>query len=152
VREFFAKVQNPGIYIVIGSLLVIALTAGRREKGFGKISKGFGALYGLINIMSDILSYARLFGLMLSGMIIAQTFNYKLGLPIIQGGGAGIILGSIIIIIGHVFNIAMGVLGAYIHDSRLQYIEFFGRFYSGEGTPFVPLGANSKYICINNAK
>ncbi|MDY6367170.1 MAG: V-type ATPase 116kDa subunit family protein, partial [Clostridia bacterium] len=118
------------------------------EKGFGKFSKGFGAVYGLINIMSDILSYARLFGLMLSGMIIAQTFNYKLGLPMIQGGGIGIPLGVIIIIIGHVFNLAMNVLGAYIHDSRLQYIEFFGKFYTGEGEKFTPFGSQFDYIYL----
>ena len=95
--------------------------------------------------MSDILSYARLFGLMLSGMIIAQTFN-DMGLSILNGGGVGYVLGPLIFIIGHGFNLAMGVLGAYIHDSRLQYIEFFGKFYEGGGVDFKPLSIETKHI------
>ena len=148
LRSFFDKLALPGLIIVGATVLIAALTAGRNEKGFGKFSKGFGAVYGLINIVSDVLSYARLFGLMLSGMIIAQTFNYKLGLPLIEGGGIGIPLGVIVIIIGHVFNLAMNVLGAYIHDSRLQYIEFFGKFYTGEGEKFTPFGSQFDYIYL----
>lgn len=148
IRNFFASVQTPALYTLIGSVVVAAVAAGREEKGFGKFSKGFGTVYGLINIMSDVLSYARLFGLMLSGMIIAQTFNYKLGLPLIQGGGVGVVFGSVVIVIGHVFNIAMNVLGAYIHDSRLQYIEFFSKFYTGEGRKFTPIGSQMKYVYL----
>jgi len=147
--NFFKTVQMPGLYITIGAVALAALTAGRHEKGFGKFSKGFGALYGLINIMSDILSYARLFGLMLSGMIIAQQFNV-MGVGLINGGGAGIALGPLVILVGHVFNIAMGVLGAYIHDSRLQYIEFFSKFYTGEGRKFSPLGSKTDYIYLTD--
>ena len=148
LRSVFNVLATPGLIIVGLTVLIAALTAGRHEKGFGKFSKGFGAVYGLISIASDVLSYARLFGLMLSGMIIAQTFNYKLGLPLIEGGGLGIPLGVIIIIIGHAFNIAMNVLGAYIHDSRLQYIEFFGKFYTGEGDKFTPFGSKFDYIYL----
>lgn len=147
VREFFDTMQMPGLYIVLGSVLVAALTAGREERGFGKFSKGFGAVYGLINIMSDILSYARLFGLMLSGMIIASTFN-DIGMNIAASGGIGYALGAVVMLLGHTFNIAMGVLGAYIHDSRLQYIEFFSKFYTGEGRKFTPIGSQLKYVCV----
>lgn len=148
LRSVFNALSTPGLIIVVGVVVIEALTAGRHEKGFGKFGKGFGAVYGLINIMSDILSYARIFGLMLSGMIIAQTFNYKLGLPLIEGGGVGIVFGSIVIAIGHIFNLAMNVLGAYIHDSRLQYIEFFGKFYTGEGEKFTPFGSKFDYIYL----
>ena len=147
VHSFFESVKLPGIIMLIGAVAVAALTAGRKEKGFGKFSKGFGAVYGLINLMSDILSYARLFGLMLSGMIIASTFN-DLGLGIISNGAIGYVLGPIVIVVGHVFNIAMGVLGAYIHDSRLQYIEFFGKFYTGEGESFAPIGSKLDYVYL----
>ncbi len=145
--NFFNAMQMPGIIMVVGSVFVAAVTAGRKEKGFGKFTKGFGAVYGLINIMSDILSYARLFGLMLSGMIVAQTFN-DLGLGIISGGGVGYLFGALVMVLGHTFNIAMGVLGAYIHDSRLQYIEFFSKFYTGEGEKFTPLGSQFEYIYL----
>lgn len=148
LRTFFDKTASPGLILVVASVLLAALTAGRREKGFGKLSKAFGSVYGIINILSDVLSYARLFGLMLSGMIIAQTFNMKLGLPLIQGGGIGVVLGALVIVIGHVFNIAMNVLGAYIHDSRLQYIEFFSKFYTGEGERFVPFASKFEYIYL----
>ena len=123
------------------------VTAGRKEKFIGKFTKGFGQLYGLINIISDILSYARLFGLMLSGMIIAQTFN-DIGMSLINGGGVGYVFGALVIIVGHLFNLSMNVLGAYIHDSRLQYIEFFGKFYTGEGDKFTPLGSRLNYVYL----
>lgn len=148
LKDFFSRYEKAGVAVVVATVVIAALTAGRKEKGFGKFSKGFGAVYGLINIVSDILSYARLFGLMLSGMIIAQTFNFKLGLPMIQSGGIGIVLGGFIIFIGHAFNLAMNVLGAYIHDSRLQYIEFFSKFYTGEGDKFTPLGSNCDYVYL----
>ena len=147
VTAFFIPLTNIGLYLIIGSLAVIVLTAGRKEKFFGKFTKGFGALYGLISIFSDILSYARLFGLMLSSMIISVQFN-AMATGMLQGGGAGVILGVIVILIGHSFNFAMGILGAYIHDSRLQYIEYFGKFYTGEGEMFTPIGSKFDYINI----
>ena len=58
------------------------------------------------------------------------------------------VLGVVVIIIGHVFNLAMNVLGAYIHDARLQYIEFFSRFYTGDGELFAPLGSKRKYVYL----
>ncbi len=147
VRDFFYAMQTPGIIMAVGAVLIAAVTAGRNEKGFGKFSKGFGAVYGLINLMSDILSYARLFGLMLSGMIIASTFN-NMGIGLMNGGPIGYVFGPLVIAVGHIFNIAMGVLGAYIHDSRLQYIEFFTKFYTGEGEKFTPFGSEFEYIYL----
>ena len=147
VKNFFGQATMPGLIVMLSALLIAAATSGRKEKGFGKITKGFGTIYGLINIFSDILSYARLFGLMLSGMIIANTFN-DIGSGLFAGGFAGYIIGGVVILIGHAFNIAMGVLGAYIHDSRLQYIEFFGKFYTGEGNKFKPMGSDLKYVYV----
>ena len=126
-------------------LLIEIFAAGRNSKGFGKFTKGFGALYGVINFFSDILSYARLFGLMLSGAIIGNIVS-DMALGMFAGGGMGIVAGALVMLIGHAFNLAMGVLGAYIHDSRLQYIEFFSRFYEGEGELFTPLGSQFEYI------
>ena len=147
VKNFFDAATMPGLIVMLSALFLAAATAGRREKGFGKVSKGFGAIYGLINIFSDILSYARLFGLMLSGMIIAKTFN-DIGSGLFASGIVGYVLGGAVILIGHTFNLAMGVLGAYIHDSRLQYIEFFGKFYTGEGNKFKPMGSDLKYVYV----
>lgn len=134
--------------ITAGVTLVIAMiAAGRHEKFFGKLSKGFGTLYGIINYMSDILSYARLYGLMLSGAVIAQIVSqYAVGF--ITGGGVLAVLGVLLMLVGHVFNLAIGLLGAYIHDARLQYVEFYGRFYEGEGELFVPLGSKHEHIFV----
>ncbi len=147
VKNFFDTAAMPGLIVMLSALLLASVTAGRKEKGFGKVSKSFGAVYGLISIFSDILSYARLFGLMLSGMIIATTFN-RIGSDLFASGAIGYVFGGAVILIGHTFNIAMGVLGAYIHDSRLQYIEFFGKFYTGEGNKFKPIGSDLKYIYV----
>ena len=121
---------------VIGNIFI--------NKGFERVSKSFGSLYSILNLFSDLLSYTRLFGLMLSGVIIASIVNQ------LAGGfytvAWKIPFGILISLIGHAFNISMGALGAYIHDARLQYIEFFSRFYEGEGELFTPFGSNYSYI------
>lgn len=142
--------------IMAGAMLLVAmLTAGRKEKILGKFTKGFGAAYGVINYASDILSYARLYGLMLSGAVIAEIISgyaltgYNGGTGMIMSGNPGlIILGVVLLVAGHVLNLALSLLGAYIHDARLQYVEFYGRFYEGEGTLFAPLGSTHKHVFI----
>ncbi len=134
-------------YGAVGLFAVGILTSGITAKGLGKVTKTFGSLYGLINYMSDILSYARLYGLMLSGAQIASIFTNTLALGMLfPTGVVGIIFGVVIIIVGNVFNLAMSLLGAYIHDARLQYVEFFGRFYEGEGELFTPIGYSREYV------
>jgi V/A-type H+-transporting ATPase subunit I len=136
-----------GIVAAVG-LVAAILTAGRGEKILGKFTKGFGAAYGIINYVSDILSYARLYGLMLSGAVIAQIVSqYAVGF-ITSGNFILAILGIILMLVGHVFNLAMSLLSAYIHDARLQYVEFYGKFFEGEGELFTPLGSNHKYVYI----
>ena len=135
--------------ITAGATLLIAmLTAGRHAKGFGKVTKGFGAAYGVINYASDILSYARLYGLMLSGAVIAGIIADYSGQFIASGNIALIILAVVLLIVGNGFNLVMNLLGAYIHDARLQYVEFYGKFYEGEGELFRPLGGEHRYISV----
>lgn len=149
--EVIAGVTQIAVWIIVGSVVLGAVTAGRHVKGFGKFTKGFGAVYGLINYMSDLLSYARLYGLMLSGAQIASIMSNDLALPMLEspGGVIGIVACALIMVVGHVFNIAMGVLGAFIHDARLQYVEFFSRFYEGEGELFSPLGTKFEHIYLD---
>ena len=130
------------------SLLVAMVTAGRHEKFFGKITKGFGTAYGIINYASDILSYARLYGLMLSGAVIAQIVSTYGGQFVASGQIPMIVLGVVLFVVGHGFNLIMNLLGAYIHDARLQYVEFYGRFYEGEGRLFKSLGSSRKYTSL----
>ncbi len=140
-----------GAAMIIAAVAVGALTAGRHEKGFGKFSKGFGAVYGLINYLSDILSYARLYGLMLSGAQIASIISNSLALPMLEspGGVGGWIACGLIMLIGHAFNMAMGLLGAFVHDARLQYVEFFSRFYRGDGELFTPMCSKFAHIYLD---
>ncbi len=136
-------------------LLTAMLTAGRKEKILGKFTKGFGAAYGVINYASDILSYARLYGLMLSGAVIAEIVSgyaltgYGGSTGMIVSGNAGlVVLGVVLLLLGHLLNLALSLLGAYIHDARLQYVEFYGRFYEGEGELFSPLGSKHAHVFI----
>ena len=129
------------MYVLVGSVAIGVLTAGIGEKGFGIFTKTFSQAYGLINYVSDILSYARLYGLMLSGAQIASIFTNTLAIGMLfKQGAVGVIFGVILIVVGNVFNLAINLLGAYIHDARLQYVEFFGKFYEGEGELFTPFG------------
>lgn len=146
--EILTAVQLPGLIVMLVGLVVGVIFAGVGTRGFKKVTKSFSALYGIINLFSDILSYARLFGLMLSGAIIAQQFN-AIALSVMNGF-AGYIFGFLIMLVGHSFNIAMSSLSAYIHDVRLQYVEFFGKFYDGDGKMFKPFGANLNYVTIKN--
>jgi V/A-type H+-transporting ATPase subunit I len=83
------------------------------------------------------LSYARLFGMALATSVIAMVFNTIAGM--MTGSVPGWIFAVVIFLIGHVFNIGINSLGAFVHSARLQYIEFFSKFYEGGGTPFDPL-------------
>ena len=132
------------IAATIGAAFIL-LFSGRKSKGvFGKITGGLGGLYGITGYLSDILSYSRILALALSSGVIAYSMNI-IGMMVI-GPWYGYILGIIVFIIGHVFNLAMGLLSAYVHDSRLQYIEFFGKFYEGGGYAFKPLELQYNYI------
>ncbi len=140
--------QNLGLILMVFSILISFFGLLFFGSGLTRLSKSFGALYGIINIFSDILSYARLFGLMLSGAIISSIVN-DLSTPFFDNIST-IFIGVIILLIGHTFNLAMGVLSAYIHIARLQYIEFFSRFYTGEGELFSPFGWSFNYVNLKN--
>ena len=99
------------------------------------------------------MSYTRIFGLGLATAVIGMVFN-NIGLVIydMAGGVIGVIGLVLIAIIGHVFSMAINALGSYVHDSRLQFVEFFGKFYEGGGELFRPLGSEMKYYYINDNK
>ena len=135
------------LYIGVGALI---LTQGRSQKNIVlKFFSGVLSLYGIVGIFADILSYSRLMALGLGTGIIGFAFNTIAGLvsgvPVV-----GIIFAIIVILIGHTLNIAISTLGAYIHSSRLQFVEFFGKFMEGGGRPWKPLKKACKYIVITN--
>ncbi|MEA4849351.1 MAG: V-type ATP synthase subunit I [Clostridiaceae bacterium] len=134
-----------GKYMAIIGAAGTVIFAARSEKNiFKRFTSGVLALYGVSGFLGDVLSYSRLFALCLATGVIAQVFN---AMGLMMGGS---IFGKIIMVVflafAHVFNTALGVLGAYVHTSRLQYVEFFGKFYEGEGKPFNPLRIKTKYI------
>ena len=98
--------------------------------------------------MSDILSYARLLALGLATGVIAQVVN-TMG-TLFGGGTLGLIALTVIFLFGHTLNLAINALGAFIHSSRLQYVEFFGKFYIDGGEPFDPFRKKTKYIKLED--
>ncbi len=151
VNMFLLK--TPVFALTIVAIVLAALGAGlilffggREAKNpFGKVIGGFKGLYGLINLLSDVLSYCRLFGLCLASCAIGLAFN-TLGGILFDIPYVGYVVGVIILIPLHVFNLGIGVLSAYVHDARLQFLEFYGKFYEGGGRLFAPLGERTKYI------
>ena len=96
----------------------------------------------MTGFFSDILSYVRLMALMLSGAVLAQVFN-------MLGATTGNIVTFVLIsLIGNVLTLALNLLGCYVHDMRLQFLEFFGRFYKEGGKAYKPLSVQSKYVEI----
>ncbi|HCY49898.1 MAG TPA: hypothetical protein DHU79_06535 [Clostridiales bacterium] len=136
------------LYVCLGALAVAIIFAGLDSKGIlGKAMASFNAAYGLINYFSDIMSYIRVFGLMLSSALMGQVINQLAGM-VLGGGGVGYVFAVLLLIFAHMFNLVMGILGVYIHDGRLQYVEFFGKFYTGDGQLFVPFGCDTRYTLL----
>lgn len=124
----------------------ILITGGRHKKGLGKITGGLGSLYGITGYLSDVLSYSRLLALGLATGVIASVVNTMGSLA--GGGIMGLILFIIAFVVGHGYNIAINALGSFVHSCRLQYVEFFGKFYESGGESFEPFKENTKYIEI----
>lgn len=147
-----------GLLTTIGTVLAvigaagIIFTHGRAKKGlFKKLGGGLGSIYNITGYISDILSYSRLLGLGMATGAVASVINTMAGMLFNVSGFASIIFtpaAVLVLIIGHVANLAINALGAYVHSSRLQFIEFYGKFYEGGGVLFSPLGEDSKYIEI----
>lgn len=131
------------VVIILGALSLI-LTQGRHKEGgvLKKLMGGITSLYDITSWLSDVLSYARLMALMLAGSVIGMVFNTIAALP------GNIIVFFVVFLIGHTFNIGVNLIGTYVHDARLQYLEFFGKFYKEGGIPFKPLKYNTKYVDI----
>lgn len=137
------------IALAVTGLALIIIFGGRNNKSVvGKMFGGFKGVYGLVNLLSDVLSYCRLFGLGLASAAIGLAFN-TLGSIIFGIPGIGYVVGVILLIPLHAFNIAIGVLGAYVHNARLQFLEFYGKFYDGGGRLFEPMGVRTRYTRFN---
>ena len=132
--------------LMIAGMIVIVLTGGREEKTRGaQLGQGAYALYGITGYVGDLVSYTRLMALGLAGGSIAGALNLLIGsLP----GVAAILFGPLLFLFAHVFNLGLSLLGAYVHTARLQYVEYFGKFYEGGGKPFKAFKVSEKYVNI----
>ncbi len=140
------NVSGYPVVLIVG-ILMLVYGAQRNARGFGKVTSLIGAVYnGVTGYFSDTLSYARLMALMLAGSVIAQVFNTL-------GSVTGNIITFVLIsLVGNMLNFALNILGCYVHDLRLQCLEFFNRFYQEGGRPFKPMEINTKYVDVLEQK
>ena len=125
----------------------ILLMSGRDKKNPAlRLALGAYDLYNITGWLSDVLSYSRLLALGLATGVIASVIN-QMG-SMVPSNVAGALAFAVIFVIGHSVNLAINLLGAYVHTNRLQFVEFFGKFYDGGGTPFNPFKENTKYTDI----
>ena len=140
---------NQGCLLLAGaSILGIVLTGGRESRSWGKrILKGLYAAYNVAaGWLGDILSYSRLLALGLATGVIASVFN---SLGALAGASVlGAVVFILVFLIGQALNFGLNVLGAYVHSNRLEYVEFFGKFYEGGGRKFKPFGIHTKYYKV----
>ena len=135
-------VTNIVLYVGLGMVVV---GSGWSAKGFGKVTAIFGSVYNHVTgYFGDILSYSRLMTLMLAGSVIASVFNTLGAIP------GNVVIFLIISVLGNGLNFALNLLSCYVHDLRLQCLEYFGKFYKDGGKPFKPLAINTKYVDIQS--
>lgn len=129
--------------VLYAGIVMVLVGAGWTAKGFGKVTAVFGSLYNHVTgYFGDILSYSRLMALMLAGSVIAQVFNTLGAIP------GNVFIFILISLAGNTLNFALNLLGCYVHDLRLQCLEYFGKFYQDGGKPFRPLAIHTKYVDI----
>jgi V/A-type H+-transporting ATPase subunit I len=157
VSKLFIKTPsslfNIGLLLFTAGAIGLILTQGRNLKNpVAKLMGGMASLYGIVGsygitaFIGDTLSYCRLLALGLTTSIVGMTFNMLGGLlrdiPYV-----GFLLFLVIIVVGHIFNFTISILGAFVHSMRLIFVEFFGRFYDAGARPFQPLGFDSP-LCV----
>ena len=135
-------VTNIVLYV---GLAMVVVGSGWSAKGFGKVTAIFGSVYNHVTgYFGDILSYSRLMTLMLAGSVIASVFNTLGAIP------GNVVFFLLVSVAGNGLNFALNLLSCYVHDLRLQCLEYFGKFYKDGGKPFEPLAINTKYVDIQS--
>jgi V/A-type H+/Na+-transporting ATPase subunit I len=144
ILEEFTQPLKIGLLSIVA---IVALTGGRSHKNpLLKIGAGVLSLYGLVSFLSDTLSYSRLLALGLATGIIALVVNMIAVMIGTSIPGVGWVIAVFVLLGGHIFNLGINALGAFIHSGRLQYVEFFPKFLEGGGLPYRPFGRVSKYV------
>ncbi|MBQ7827107.1 MAG: V-type ATP synthase subunit I, partial [Clostridia bacterium] len=145
-----AVAVNVGLYVAIVGVVGIILFSSRESKSIiGRLGGGLYALYNNVSgYLSDILSYSRLLALGLATGSIAEVINMMGTLP--ENKTAKAILLVVVFILGHALNMAINLLGAYVHTVRLQFVELLPKFYEGGGRAMRPFAMNTKYFRVKN--
>lgn len=144
-------IRQAGTYLALAGAAVVVLFGGRDAKNpIVRFLKGILALYDVTGYFSDILSYTRILALVLATSVIAMVVN-QLGF-LLGATFAGYLLFVVIGLLGHTLNLALSALSAYVHASRLQYVEMFGKFFEGGGRYFKPLQRDTRYYQIEDQK
>ena len=142
-------VLGHGIWLMIVGAVAIVLTQGRQKKSIpGKLFSGLGKLYDITAYFGDVLSYIRLMALLLVTGIIGSVFNLFASMAGSGGGVLGFLGFALVFLGGHAFNLGFNIIGTFVHAARLQFLEFFGKFYKDGGRAFDPLTVKTKYYDI----
>lgn len=148
-------ISKIGLYLFISGILIIVLTGGRSSKSIpGKIIGGVVSLYGIVSsygfssALGDILSYSRLLALGFSTTVLGILINTIARM--FSKGILALLIIPLILLLGHGLNIFMGLLGSFVHPTRLIFLEFFGRFYENGGKKFSPFKFKSEKVIIKN--
>ena len=132
------------LLIFAGVFLIVFFSGGKSRNPVIRILKGLYNLYGGINFVGDLLSYVRLMalGMVTAGIAMAVniTAGLVMGFPVV-----GYVLAGLVFVLGHIFSIAVNALGGFVHSLRLQYVEFFTKFYENGGKPFTPLAKRAYF-------
>lgn len=147
--------QTIGIVMAImGALMVLVFKGRGKPKAVSRVVSGLAGLYDITSYLSDVLSYARLFALGIATGVIGSVFNQLVGM--LMGASDFIVLKILLSIVGiallvglHMFNLGINTLGTFIHCARLQYVEFYGKFYEVGGKEFKPLGYKTKHTKVH---
>lgn len=151
ILMFLPEAAATARWIAVAGAAGLVLTQGRAQKGLlRKLLSGLVSLYNVTGYLSDVLSYSRLLALGLATGVIAAAINTMGGML------AGSIFGAVVMVIvlagGHLFNLVISTLGSYVHTSRLQYIEFFGKFFEGGGRSFKPFSRKTSFIEVDETE
>ena len=135
---------------IIGAVVLLLMSGRSSKNPVLRLALGAYDIYNITGWLSDVLSYSRLLALGLATGVIASVVN-QMG-SMLGGGIVGAIGFAIIFVIGHAMNLSINLLGAYVHTNRLQFVEFFGKFYEGGGRPFEPFETDTKYVDIKEER
>ncbi|GHV52204.1 V-type ATP synthase subunit I [Synergistales bacterium] len=135
---------------ILGALILVFTQGREKESIIGKAFSGILSLYNVTSYLGDLLSYSRLLALGLGSAAIGMVINMLANLVSESLPGVGAVIGIVIFVCGHLFSIAVNLLGAFVHSLRLQYVEFFSKFLEASGEEFTPLARSTQFVKVTD--